>query len=79
MLAQPAQTWAGQTEIGLDVSAGISTDTIRHEWLYNMSAHLIFGLPATLIMFLTVLLVLRRTRSLYDEVERMSGELILEV
>ena len=54
----------------LYVSAGISTDTIRHEWLYNMSAHLIFGLPATLIMFLTVLLVLQRTQSLYDEVDR---------
>ena len=54
----------------LYLSAGIASSTIRDEWLRGMSAHLIFGIPATLILFLTLLVVLRRTQRLYEEMDR---------
>jgi signal transduction histidine kinase/CheY-like chemotaxis protein len=54
----------------LYISAGIASSTIRDEWLRGMSAHLIFGVPATLILFLTLLVVLRRTQRLYEEMDR---------
>lgn len=57
-------------EAPLYLSAGIASATIRSEWLTGMAAHLIFGIPATLILFLTLLAVLRRTQSLYQEVDR---------
>jgi signal transduction histidine kinase/CheY-like chemotaxis protein len=37
-----------------------------------MGAHLIFGIPATLFLFLTLWLVLRRTQALYAEIDRRS-------
>ena len=37
-----------------------------------MGSHLIFGVPATLLLFLTLSAVLRRTRGLYAEVDRRS-------
>src|SRR5262249_40461994 len=58
----------GDTPIYL--SAGISSDTIRSEWLTAMGSHLIFGVPATLVLFVTLYSVLRRTRALYDEIDR---------
>jgi two-component system NtrC family sensor kinase len=58
----------GQTPLYL--SAGIATATIRDEWLKGMGEHLIFGIPVTLILFLTLLSVLQRTLRLYDEVDR---------
>ena len=54
----------------LYLSAGIATSAIREEWITGMAAHLIFGIPATLILFLTLLAVLRRTQSLYAEMDR---------
>jgi signal transduction histidine kinase len=54
----------------LYLSAGIETATITREWLATMGAHLIFGIPATLFLFLTLWLVLRRTKALYAEVDR---------
>ncbi len=54
----------------LYVQAGVSTASIRNEWLKAMAAHLIFGLPATLLLFVTWLAVLRRTESLYAEIDR---------
>src|SRR5580698_8520462 len=54
------------------LTAGIATATIRHEWIAAMSAHLIFGIPVTLILFLTLLAVLRRTTRLYREIDRRS-------
>src|SRR6185437_4348303 len=60
----------GETPVYL--TAGIATATIRHEWLTAMSAHLIFGIPVTLILFLTLFAVLRRTRRLYREIDRRS-------
>jgi two-component system NtrC family sensor kinase len=60
----------GETPVYL--TAGIATATIRHEWIAAMSAHLIFGIPVTLILFLTLLAVLRRTTRLYREIDRRS-------
>ena len=37
---------------------------------FNGGAHLIFGLPATLLLFFTLWVALRRTRRLHDEAER---------
>ena len=54
------------------LTAGIATATIRHEWIAAMSAHLIFGIPVTLILFLTLLAVFRRTKRLYQEIDRRS-------
>ena len=56
----------------LYLSAGIETATITREWLSTMGPHLIFGIPATLFLFLTLWLVLRRTQALYAEIDRRS-------
>ncbi len=54
----------------LYVLAGVETSAITHEWLTYMSSHLVFGLPATALLFAVLLLALRRTRRLYDEADR---------
>ena len=54
----------------LYVSDGIQTDTIMLGWMRAMASHLIFGIPATLVLFTLVLLAMRRTRALYAETER---------
>jgi two-component system NtrC family sensor kinase len=54
----------------LYVSNGRGTDAIISEWLSAMSAHLIFGVPATIILFSLVLLSMRRTQDFYAEAER---------
>ena len=57
------------------VIAGIATTQIRNEWMGGMAMHLIFGVPATLFLFLTLLAVLRRTRRLYAETDqRLAAE-----
>jgi two-component system, NtrC family, sensor kinase len=58
----------GNTPVYL--TAGIQNAAIRGEWIAAMGAHLIFGLPATLFLFLTLLAVLRRTQRLYEEMDR---------
>ena len=50
--------------------AGTETAAIRSAWLSMVVAHLIFGLPATLLLFFTLWVALRRTRRLHDEAER---------
>ncbi len=50
--------------------AGISTAAIQAEWLAAMGVHLIFGLPATLLLFAVLWIALRRTERLHDEAER---------
>jgi two-component system, NtrC family, sensor kinase len=50
--------------------SGISIPAINHEWLRTIGAHLIFGLPATLLLFAVLWFALRRTRHLHDEAER---------
>jgi two-component system NtrC family sensor kinase len=54
----------------LYLSAGIATSAIRAEWIGAMAPHLIFGVPATLILFVTLGVVMRRTEALYQEVDR---------
>ncbi|MET0675234.1 MAG: ATP-binding protein [Bradyrhizobium sp.] len=52
------------------VSAGYETSAIRGRWLATMSRHLIFGLPATALLFLLLMLALRRTQHLHAEAAR---------
>ena len=50
--------------------AGTESAAIRAEWLSAMGHHLIFGLPATLLLFGVLWIALRRTERLHDEAER---------
>jgi two-component system, NtrC family, sensor kinase len=50
--------------------AGIDDAAIRAKWLATLTSHLIFGLPATLLLFSILGLALHRTRRLHDEAER---------
>src|ERR1700674_2974893 len=52
------------------LNAGIETRVIRREWLSVMLGRLAFGLPATLIMVVSLALALARTRKLHEEAER---------
>jgi signal transduction histidine kinase len=54
----------------LYVSDGRNTDGIIWEWLSAISSHLVFGAPATIILFALVLLAMRRTQEFYAEAER---------
>jgi two-component system, NtrC family, sensor kinase len=54
----------------LYLSAGIETSAIRDEWIGGMAPHLIFGIPATLLLFFTLQTVLRRTQRLYYEMDQ---------
>ena len=56
----------------LYLTAGIENAALRNEWIATMAPHLIFGIPATLFLFLTLLTILRRTQRLYAEVDRRS-------
>jgi signal transduction histidine kinase/CheY-like chemotaxis protein len=49
------------------ISAGLGIAEIRQEWLATMASHLIFGVPATVLLCLLVWLSLRRTNDLYAE------------
>jgi two-component system, NtrC family, sensor kinase len=57
----------------LYLTAGIAISAMREEWIWAMAPHLIFGVPATLILFLTLFAVLRRTERLYEEIDRRSA------
>jgi two-component system NtrC family sensor kinase len=52
------------------VAAGLDTAVIRSRWLSIVGSYLIFGLPMTTILFLILLLALRRTRRLQFELTR---------
>ncbi len=52
------------------VSTGLPIGGVMAGWLRNMGTHLIFGIPATLFLFVLVWLAMRRTQALYAEVER---------
>ncbi len=54
-------------EYPIYISAGLETSVIRARWLSTMSQHLIFGAPATALLFFLLALALRRTRTLYFE------------
>jgi two-component system, NtrC family, sensor kinase len=57
-------------EYPLYVSAGLETSAIRSRWLTTIASYLIFGLPATALLFLILSLALRRTQRLYVESAR---------
>ena len=57
-------------EYPIYVSAGLETSAIRARWIATMGQHLIFGVPATALLFLILALALRRTRYLYAEAAR---------
>jgi two-component system NtrC family sensor kinase len=52
------------------VVTGIEASAIRAEWLSTMAGHLVFGLPATLLLFLIIGVALKRTRKLHEEADR---------
>jgi two-component system NtrC family sensor kinase len=57
------------------VAAGLESSAIRARWLGNIGAYLIFGVPATALLFLILGLALRRTRRLYFEAaKRLEAE-----
>jgi signal transduction histidine kinase/CheY-like chemotaxis protein len=56
----------------LYLTAGIENAALRREWNATLAPHLIFGIPATLFLFLTLFVIQRRTRLLYAEVDRRS-------
>jgi two-component system NtrC family sensor kinase len=63
------------TEYPIFVSAGLETSAIRSRWLSTMSQHLIFGAPATALLFFLLASALRRTRHLYFEAaKRLEAE-----
>ena len=54
----------------LYVSDGLATQEILTDWLHLMASHLFFGVPATIFLFILVLLTKRRTEAFYAEAER---------
>lgn len=52
------------------VSAGLETSAIRARWFATMGQHLVFGVPATALLFLLLALALRRTQHLQAEAAR---------
>ncbi len=50
--------------------AGTNSSAIRNDWFAAMGGHLLFGLPATLLLFSVLWIALRRTQRLYDEADR---------
>jgi len=57
-------------EYPIYISAGLETSAIRARWFSTMSQHLIFGAPATALLFSLLALALRRTRHLYHEADK---------
>lgn len=57
-------------EYPIYISAGLETSAIRARWFSTMSQHLIFGAPATALLFCLLALALRRTRTLHFEAAR---------
>jgi two-component system, NtrC family, sensor kinase len=51
------------------VAASLATTDIRRGWLLTMAAHLVFGLPATVMLIALVLVAMRRTEAFYAEAE----------
>jgi two-component system, NtrC family, sensor kinase len=50
--------------------AGVTSAALTAEWRSAMEKHLIFGVPAVLLLLAVLWLTLRRTRRLYEEAER---------
>ena len=58
------------SEYPIYVMAGLETQAIRARWFATMGQHLVFGVPATALLFLFLALALRRTRHLQAEAAR---------
>jgi signal transduction histidine kinase len=58
------------------VAAGVASDSVREAWMYRMSTHLLFGLPATLALFALALLASRRAASQAETLDRLREEQI---
>lgn len=54
-------------EYPIYVSAGLETSAIRARWFATMAQHLVFGIPATALLFLLLALAIRRTQHLQAE------------
>ncbi|MCJ9701078.1 hybrid sensor histidine kinase/response regulator [Bradyrhizobium sp. SHOUNA76] len=54
-------------EYPIYVSAGLETSAIRARWFATIGQHLVFGIPATALLFLLLALALRRTQHLQAE------------
>lgn len=54
-------------EYPIYVSAGLETSAIRARWFATMGQHLVFGVPATALLFLLLVLAIRRTQHLQAE------------
>ncbi|WP_439395727.1 ATP-binding protein [Bradyrhizobium sp. PMVTL-01] len=54
-------------EYPIYVSAGFETSAIRARWLATMGQHLVFGVPATALLFLLLAFAFRRTQHLQME------------
>lgn len=54
-------------EYPIYVSAGLETAAIRARWLATMSQHLVFGVPATALLFILLAFAFRRTQHLQAE------------
>ncbi|MBR0871814.1 response regulator [Bradyrhizobium tropiciagri] len=52
------------------VSAGLETSAIRSRWITTMAQHLIFGIPATALLFGLLAFAFRRTQRLHEEARR---------
>ncbi|KWV59917.1 hybrid sensor histidine kinase/response regulator [Bradyrhizobium macuxiense] len=57
-------------EYPIYVSAGLATSAIQARWIATMAPHLIFGVPATALLFALLVLAFRRTRRLHEEANR---------
>ncbi|HEX2655159.1 MAG TPA: ATP-binding protein [Xanthobacteraceae bacterium] len=57
-------------DLPIYLSAGISIEALRNEWLGRLAQHLVFGVPATLLLWAIVWLALKRTTELYKETAR---------
>jgi two-component system NtrC family sensor kinase len=54
----------------LYITAAVDLDAIRAEVISPMLTHLIFGVPATVLLLAISYVALRRTRGFYEEIER---------
>ena len=54
----------------LYLSAGVATAQIRAQWFDEMFPYFVFGVPASLFLFVTLLFVLSGTKRLYSEMHR---------
>nr|WP_233285679.1 hybrid sensor histidine kinase/response regulator [Bradyrhizobium acaciae] len=57
-------------EYPIYVSAGLETAAIRSRWVSTIAQHLIFGIPATALLFGLLALAYRRTQRLEEEASR---------